>query len=180
MLAHIRSGKVTRKYNDGKGRVTLENGDTVSPPIAGYINGNDRIVPIVEETVDNSTTARTKRATVETVEPDRVLRTVTISDIPIEDIRAVTSMKKGPFVEGILTLDILKAYEAIPASRGEWPPSLDSFLAYLSPKQAASIQIEWATTDDIHRNNTFVLLLASWLDDVTPEILDTLFGIDGV
>jgi hypothetical protein len=88
MLAHIRSGEIIRKYNDRKGRVTLENGDTVSPPVAGYINGNDRIVPIVEVTVDNSTTTNTYQATVETVEAERVLLTVTISDMSIEDVRA--------------------------------------------------------------------------------------------
>jgi hypothetical protein len=100
MLAHIRSGKVIRK-NNGTGRVTLEGGGTVSPPVAGYINGNDRIVPVVVVTVDKSTTTRINRATVETIEADRVLRTVTISDVPIEDIRAgmvVSSM------QGILTL----------------------------------------------------------------------------
>jgi hypothetical protein len=101
MLAHIRNGKVIRKYNDGKGRVTFANGDTVSPPVAGYINGNDRIVLVEEVTVDNSTTTRTNRATVETVEADRVLRTVTISDVSIEDIRAGTSCTK---MQGVLTL----------------------------------------------------------------------------
>jgi hypothetical protein len=101
MLAHIRNGETIGRYHNGKGRVTLENGGTVSPPVAGYINGNDRIVPVVDVTVDNSTTTRTNRATVETVEADRVLRTVTISDVSIEDIRAGQVVSA---MQGILTL----------------------------------------------------------------------------
>lgn len=87
-LAHIRSGSVVRKYIGSSGRVSLENGDTVSPPVAGYINGNDRIVGVVVVTVDNSTTALTEKTVVEVVEDSRVLRTVTISDVTIEVIRA--------------------------------------------------------------------------------------------
>jgi hypothetical protein len=92
-IAHIRSGKIIRKYNNATGRVTLENGDTVSPPVAGYINGNDRIVPVIEVMYDNSTTTYTHQATVETVEADRVLRAVTISDMAIEDIRATLNLE---------------------------------------------------------------------------------------
>ena len=100
MLAHIKDGQVIRTYHENKGRVTFENGSTVSPPAAG-VYGDEQLVPIVEVTVDNSTNERTTSATVETVEADRVLRTVTISDVSIEDIRegqVVSSM------QGILTL----------------------------------------------------------------------------
>jgi hypothetical protein len=100
-LAHIRSGEIIRVYPDSNGRVLLENGDTVSPPVAGYINGNDRIVPVEEMTVDNSTTTRTASTSVETVEDDRVLRTMNITDMAIEDIRAGLSCTK---MQGVLTL----------------------------------------------------------------------------
>jgi hypothetical protein len=100
MLAHIKEGKVIRTYHDGKGRVAFENGDTVSPPTAGTY-GNEQLLPVVVVTVDNSTTTRTKQAAVETVEDARVLRTVTISDIPIEDVRAGMSCTK---MQGVLTL----------------------------------------------------------------------------
>ena len=100
MLAHIKDGKVIRTYHEGKGRVTFANGDTVSPPTAGTY-GNEQLVTIVVVTVDNSTTTRTKRATVETVEDARVLRTVTITDVSIEDIRAGMSCTK---MQGVLTL----------------------------------------------------------------------------
>jgi hypothetical protein len=86
MLAHTRGGAIIRKYTEAKGRAILENGNTVSPPEAGYVNGNDRIVPVVEVTVDNSTGADTTRTAVETVEADRVLRTVTIADTTAEAI----------------------------------------------------------------------------------------------
>jgi hypothetical protein len=100
MLAHIKEGKVISTYHSGKGRVAFANGDTVSPPTAGTY-GNEQLVPVVVVTVENSTTTRTKQATVETVEADRVLRTVTITDIPIEDVRAKMSCTK---MQGVLTL----------------------------------------------------------------------------
>ena len=100
MLAHIKDGQVIRTYHDGKGRVTFENGSTVSPPAAGTY-GDEQLVPVVEVTIDNSTTTRTTSASVDTVEADRVIRTVTISDMAIEDIRAGKSCTK---MQGVLTL----------------------------------------------------------------------------
>jgi hypothetical protein len=183
MLAHIKAGQVISEYNEGKGRVTFGNGSTVSPPTAGVYGdeqyGFEQLVPIVVVTVDNSTTARTTSTSVDTVEADRVLRTVTISDMPIEAIRAGTSIGKGEFCKGLIGLDIIAADEAVLASRGNWPASMDAFLSYLPADQAISVQIDWATEATINRNNVFVLTLGSWLDDVTPEILDTLFGING-
>ena len=158
--------------------MTFEDGSTVSPPAVG-IYGNDRIVLVVEVTVDNSTTTRTTRATVETVEVGRVLRTVTISDMAIEDIRAVTSIGKGEFCMGLIGLGIIAPSEAVSAARGNWPTSMDAFLSYLTADQAIAVQIDWATRAKISRNNVFVLTLGSWLDGVTPQILDTLFGING-
>tara|TARA_R110001606_G_scaffold225460_1_gene373543 strand:- start:2695 stop:3204 length:510 start_codon:yes stop_codon:yes gene_type:complete len=168
---------VVRKYIDSIGRVSLENGDTVSPPVAGYSNGNDRIVEVVAVTVDNSTTALTEKAVVEVVEDNRVLRTATISDVSIEEVRVGTSIDKGAFCLGLISLGIIEADEAISAARGNWPASMDTFLSYISADQAIAVQIEWATETTINRNNVFVLTLGSWLDNITPEILDTLFGI---
>jgi hypothetical protein len=100
MIAHIKDGKVIRTYHDGKGRVTFGDGNTVSPPASG-VYGDEQLSPVVEVTVDNSTTTRTNRATVETVEAGRVLRTVTITDMSIEDVRAEMSCTK---MQGVLTL----------------------------------------------------------------------------
>jgi len=92
-LAHIRSGAVIRIYPESKGWVDLENGQRVSPPIEGYINGSDLIVPYVEETTDASTSVFKRHSTETLIEADRnlhmkvVLRT-TISDMPSDDVAA--------------------------------------------------------------------------------------------
>jgi hypothetical protein len=148
MLAHIKAGQVISEYNEGKGRVTFENGSTVSPPAAGVYGdeqyGFEQLVPIVVVTVDNSTTTHTTSARVDTVETDRVLRTVTISDVPIEDIRAGKSCSK---MQGVLTLGeanwskVMKFYttdatwvqRAVIDSAGEWQRSSQNiaFFGYL-------------------------------------------------
>jgi hypothetical protein len=91
--------------------------------------------------------------------------------------RDATAIGKGAFCMGLIGLGIIAADEAVSAARGNWPASMDAFLSYLSADQAIAAQIEWATKSTINRNNVFVLTLGSWLDDITPEILDTLFGI---
>ena len=91
--------------------------------------------------------------------------------------RGRTSLGKGEFCMGLIGLGIIAPSEAVSASIGNWPTSMDAFLSYLPADQAISVQIDWATETTINRNNVFVLTLGSWLDDVTPEILDTLFGI---
>jgi hypothetical protein len=110
MIAHIRGGKVIARYKENTGHVLLENGKLASPAVAGYVNGNDKVVHIVEETVDTSTTTHTQRPSVETVEDTRVLRTVTVTDIPIEDIRA--AMDCTP-MQGILTIGETKWREVL-------------------------------------------------------------------
>jgi hypothetical protein len=97
--------------------------------------------------------------------------------VDLSEARDVAFMEKGDFIEGLVVLGILDGDEAVLVSKGEWLARLNSFLSYLSPSQARSIQIEWATKARIHRKNVFVMTLGSWLDGVTPEILDTLFGI---
>lgn len=85
--AQIRSGAVIRRFSQEKGWFTLENGDRASPPVLGYENGNDKIVPVETATVDNSTpSAETVSSTVETVEANRVLRTTTIRDKTVQEI----------------------------------------------------------------------------------------------
>ena len=177
-IAHIRSGEIIRKHNNGTGRVFMENGDTVSPPVAGYINGNDRIVPVVEVTEDNSTTARTTRATVETVEADRVLRTVTISDRSIEDIREVSSITRRSFCLALAHADILPSAEAIEAAKGNWPATFDAALAGLSDAEKFAAQIEWATAQNVQRTHPLIAMLAGPdAANLTDAQVDTLFGI---
>ena len=54
-LAHIRNGQIIKQFPLGRGWVTLEDGRKVSPPVAGFVDGNDKIVPMVEEVQDTST-----------------------------------------------------------------------------------------------------------------------------
>jgi len=83
MLAHIRNGKVVGRYSSERGRIILENGDTVSPVIEGYENGNDKVVRIDEVSVDNSTGPNTKEEQSERVEADRVVITRTKTDVEV-------------------------------------------------------------------------------------------------
>ena len=94
-----------------------------------------------------------------------------------EALRTAASIGKGKFCMGLIGLGIIAPSEAVSAARGNWPTSMDAFLSYLPADQAIAVQIDWATETTINRNNVFVLTLGSWLDDVTPEMLDTLFGI---
>ena len=86
-IAQIRSGQIIRKFSSSKGWFTLEGGGKVSPPVVGYVNGNDKIVPVETVTVDNSTPAsETVSDTVVVVEANRVLRTTTIRDKTVQEI----------------------------------------------------------------------------------------------
>ena len=175
MIAHVRGGAIIRKYTEAKGRVTFENGRTVSPPAVG-IYGDEQIVPVVEVTVDNSTGTNTRSAIVETVEADRVLRTVTISDVPIEEIRAGASLDLGPFCMALVGAGILPAIEAIDAAKGNWPATFNAALAGLSDAERVGAQIEWASAQRIRRNHPLIAMLAA-AANLTDAQVDALFGI---
>jgi len=84
--ALVRNGAVIRRYSGEKGWVVLEGGGKVSPPVLGYTNGNDKIVPVVEETNDTSTGNDIVTTRVETVEADRVLVVTTIRDMTAQEL----------------------------------------------------------------------------------------------
>ena len=84
--ALIRSGAVIRKFNGEKGWVELEGGGKVSPPVIGYVNGNDKIVAVETETTDTSTGPDTVNTRVETVEANRVLIAVSIRDMTAQEL----------------------------------------------------------------------------------------------
>lgn len=85
-LAHIRNGSIVRRYADATGWITLEDGRKASPPVAGFVDGNDKVVPIEAETTDTSTGPNvvTTRETI--VEADRVLDATTIRDMTAQEI----------------------------------------------------------------------------------------------
>ena len=175
MIAHIRGGDIIGRYAEAKGRVTFKNGRTVSPPAVG-IYGNEQIVPVVEVMVDNSTGTRTTQAVVETVEADRVLRTVTISDVPIEDIRAGASLDLIDFINALVGAGILPPAEAIDAAKGNWPATFSAALAGMPDAQKVAAQIEWAAVQRIRRNHPLIAMLAA-AANLTDAQVDALFGI---
>lgn len=73
MLAHIRNGALIRTFSGSKGWFQLEGGGWVSPPVEGFVDGNDKIVPVVEETTGVPVSATTKTTVTRTVEADRYL-----------------------------------------------------------------------------------------------------------
>jgi len=104
MLAHIRNGQlVTRYADDGKGWVTLENGSKMSPPVVGTY-GNDKIVPVVQESQDNSTgTVRTiTEDTGWQVEADRVYRLIAKRDMTAQELADATTQEN---TSALLKLD---------------------------------------------------------------------------
>lgn len=80
MLAHVRNGQIVTTYPTAEGWVALENGKKASPPVSGYVNGNDKVLPVEDETVDNATSSVTTSTIEWIVESNRVIRRTTISD----------------------------------------------------------------------------------------------------
>jgi len=90
--AHIRNGIKIAEYNGEAHRAKFAGGGTVSPVVIGFEFGEDKIVPIERETVDNSSSSFTEQVQEEIVENDRLLIRTTINDLPLEDAR--TEVKK--------------------------------------------------------------------------------------
>lgn len=85
-LAHIRSGAIVRRFNEAKGWITLEDGRMASPPVAGFVDGNDKIVVVEAETTDTSTGPDRVVSHTTTVEADRVLDATVIRDMTAQEI----------------------------------------------------------------------------------------------
>lgn len=177
MIAHIRNGEIVRTYIGEKGRVPLENGDTVSPPVAGYVNGNDRIVPVRTVTVDNSTTDQKRSKTAEQITDAEVIRTTTVSDIPVDDLREGMQMPRGQFCIALASAGVLPAAEAIEAAKGNWPATFNAALSGLSNGENIAAQIEWATAQTIRRNHPLIAMLAD-MAGLSHVQVDSLFGGD--
>lgn len=118
-LALVRSGLFIRLLTEGSGRFICENGDVVSPPTAGYVNGNDAVLPVVKETVDTSTSDMTMQDTVIVVEPDRVVMLKTISNLPDDTMAQSVRNTRDDL---LLSSDwvVVKAYEEGVAVAADW------------------------------------------------------------
>jgi hypothetical protein len=163
-LAHIRNGSLIRTYVTGKGWVDLENGQRASPPVDGYVNGNDKVVPYVDEIVDTSTKPQTVTTTVDVVEANRVVRRTTISDMSIEAVRADMRVSRMQALIALQQTGLLPQVETL-------MESMD-----------ASTKIAWAETAEFNRNSALLNSLApqlKWPDgrSVTDTDLDDLFTL---
>lgn len=177
-IAHVRNDKIIKTYNEGKGRVILENGDTVSPPVVGYTNGNDKLLPIVIEEVDNSASQSTTRSMVETIEADRVVRVTTISDRTVEQWREIASLPRRDFCLSLFAAGILSKDDTILASQGGWPTVFDNFMAGKTDAEIVAAQVEWASAQNIRRLHPMIGQLAD-LANLSPEQVDAIFGWKG-
>lgn len=90
--------------------------------------------------------------------------------------RKSAKLSKSEFILACVGAGILTDAEALDVGRGGWPVAMNDFLDHLTPDQALSVQLEWASVNDIHRTNVFVMTLGSWLE-ISDTDLDTLFGI---
>jgi len=94
MLAHIRNGALIKTYSDEKGWVDLEDGQRASPPVAGFVSGPDKVVPVVSQTIDNSTQSDTTQSRWTLVEENQVVMGTTISDLPDADLSRRVRQKR--------------------------------------------------------------------------------------
>jgi len=111
-LAHIRDGQIVKRYHTEKGWVTLADGSKVSPPVVGYKNGHDKIVPVETETIDNSTRPETTTTHETIIEANRVVDRATISDVPNAQLRELVNRERDrriyssiPYAGPVLTAE---------------------------------------------------------------------------
>ena len=94
MLAHIRNKTLIKTYPDEKGWVDLNSGQRASPPVAGFVDGPDKVVPVIERTIDNSTQSNTTKSRWTLVEENQVVMGITISDLPDADLSQRVRQKR--------------------------------------------------------------------------------------
>lgn len=131
-LAHIRSGAIIQRFSGEKGWLTLEDGRKVSPPVEGFTDGNDAVVPIVEETVDTSTGPNTTATTEEIVEASRVLRRRMIRDLTQAEIDAARNSALDRLVDEVQWKAIFKLLNIVRANNGQQPVTVAQFKAWIA------------------------------------------------
>ena len=84
--AHIRRGEIIAQYGSEKAKLLLEDGRRVLSATLGFVDGDDKVVPVEIDSIDNSTGTNTVQNDIITVEDDRVLITQTIRDQTAQEI----------------------------------------------------------------------------------------------
>lgn len=134
MLVHIRDGKVIRRYQGETGWVILADGRRVSPPVAGFKDGPDMIVPMVVETIDDSTRASTVTTRETVIEKDRVIDRVVIEDAPVAqlvaEVKAEAKARADTTQPADARLEMLAEFAAATLAHGAdpalWPADVRS------------------------------------------------------
>lgn len=177
-LAHIRNGVLIQRFPGESGWLTCEDGAKVSPPQAGFVRGNDRVVEITEVTDDTSTGDHTVSTSEAVITEDSVTITTTIRDKTVEERRAEATLTRAEFLKACVAAGIISAAVAKEAASGAWPEAFNTFLADLPDDAAIDAMATWADGKNVRRNNPLLdqIRVAA---GATPEQLDTMFGIGG-
>lgn len=101
------------------------------------------VLPVVRETVDNSTQSYTSQVTEEIIEPSRYLIRTTISDLSQAEIDASIALKKDNAIAQLdleysyikaLALTLFDAVNEIRVLKGQGPLTLEQFKVYVKEK----------------------------------------------
>lgn len=134
--AHIRNGALIGTYNGERGTIPLEGGGSASPVVLGYVNGNDKVVPIVVQNVDNSTGPDTKTSRVTDVQADQVVITITKSDMTPAELAAEADNDVNQFSRQFVKFvrnheNRLRLVENAALGTNKQPVSLSQVINYL-------------------------------------------------
>ncbi|MDP2346714.1 MAG: hypothetical protein Q8N34_03200 [Gammaproteobacteria bacterium] len=138
ILAHVRNGVIVKYFDKPAGWVVLESGQKVSPPVAGYVNGNDKILPVIDETVDTSTGVNTTSSSSVVVKDATVSNVRTIRDMTTQEIAATQAQVVADIIS-VKRAEIAKQYDAAIApleaahsqkERDTWPQQVTEARAF--------------------------------------------------
>ena len=130
-LAQIRNGEIIKRFGSDRGWFQLEDGRWCSPPVAGFTDGNDKIVPIEEVTEDTSTGSEKVSQFTQTVEADRVLIATTIRDKTEQELESSKDVLVLDQADQVLGRVVFMLVNDIRELKGQQPVTKQQFLAYL-------------------------------------------------
>jgi hypothetical protein len=179
-LAQIRNGEIVAWFNEGKGRVEWTGGGSTSPAMAGAVSpdGTEKLLPEVIEFDDTSTRNQRAKSETITVEAARVLRLVTVTDVPVETLRDQASMPRRDFAIAALGEGWVTEAEAIAWAAGQAIPAwVEQIIdANIPEASRALVKIQTLTDPDVKRTGQLMPMLQS-AKGVSDAALDALFSI---